>query len=235
MLDCLEYGAKSTAAIFYGLADGHDSSFFKVASNAPALCEVAVQATSRGLAPWRDAAQEGLRPIRELRVLILSDEDRARVLADFPVWWADEFEARSVQIKWGCIHGDFHGCNVLLTAQGEPAVIDYGDIGNGPLSLDPITLEFSIFFHPSSPFREGLWPDIDTAALWGDVDQYVHGCPCPGYIRACRKWAVVMAAGQREMAAVAYCYLLRQLKYEDTNKQRTLALLEGAKRLWEST
>ncbi len=235
MLVALEFGAKATAAIFYGLADGHDASFFDIAGKSPELASVAVESTARGLAPWHDAAQEGLRPIREVRKLLLSDDDRAQVLLSFPIPWANEFESRDVQLKWGCTHRDFHGCNILLTHEGDPAVIDYGEIGDGPLSLDPVTLELSILFHPSSPFLEQAWPDAHAAAQWGDLELYIQNCPFPGYVRACRKWAVAMAAGRRELAAVAYSYLLRQLKYQDTNKHRSLALLEGAKRLWDST
>ena len=235
LLTALEFGAKATAAIFYGLADGHDSSFFQFLERHAGLCDVAVQRTADGLAPWREAAEQSVRLVREFRRRLLSDEERTEVLRRVPIAWADEFENRKVPTKWGCIHGDCHGGNVLLTADGTPAVIDYGDIGVGPLSLDPIALELSLFFHPSGPLVASDWPDAATAAAWGNLDQYLVGCPYPAYIRACRKWATDMAVGYREMAASVYSYLLRQLKYEGTNKQRVLDLLEGARQLFDST
>ena len=36
-------------------------------------------------------------------------------------------------------------------------------------------------------------------------------------------------------ANCAYCYLLRQLKYDDTDKDRILALLEGVNACWATT
>lgn len=235
LLTALEFGAKATAAIFYGLADAHDSSFFQFLERHADLCDTAVRSTANGLAPWREAAEEGLRPVRELRRRMLTDEALAEVLQNFPITWVDEFEGRNVQTRWGCIHGDFHGGNILLTTDGTPAIIDYGDIGLGPLSLDPIALELSLFFHPSAPLIASDWPDATTAAEWGNLDQYLVGCPYPAYIRACRHWATDIAAGRREMAASAYSFLLRQLKYEGTNKQRALDLLGGARQLFDST
>ena len=57
----------------------------------------------------------------------------------------------------------------------------------------------------------------------------------PEFIRTCREWAEEIAAGRREIAACAYTYLLRQLKYDDTNKARILALLEGARAMMAAT
>lgn len=235
MITALEFGAKDTAAIFYSLAAEHNSSFFQFALDNPLQSEVAISAIADGLAPWREAATQGLRSIKELREIILWDEPRAAVLRDYPVAWADEFEARSAQMNWGCVHGDFHGLNVLLTNNGSPAIIDYGDIKDGPLSLDPISLELSILFHPKGSLVDSPWPDSETSLLWGDLEQYLLGCPCPEYIRACRCWTVNVAAGKREIAAVAYVYLLRQMKFSTTNKAKAMSLLEGVKKLWEST
>jgi hypothetical protein len=44
-----------------------------------------------------------------------------------------------------------------------------------------------------------------------------------------------VGAGNREVAASAYAYLLRQLKYADTNKDSVLALLAGVKAYYDAT
>jgi hypothetical protein len=42
-------------------------------------------------------------------------------------------------------------------------IIDYGEVGEGTASLDPVTLELSLLFHPKGPLRPsgaafGAWP-----------------------------------------------------------------------------
>jgi hypothetical protein len=116
-----------------------------------------------------------------------------------------------------------------------PAVlIDYGDVGNGPASLDAITLELCLLFHPQR-IDMGGWPTLEQAKQWGSLDAYLDGCPAAEFTRECRAWATRVAAGQREIAASAYAYLFRQLKYADTNKVLALALLAGIKIFYDQT
>lgn len=231
----LEFGGKDRAAVFYGLAAGRDLNFFQFIQAAEACVGAAFVGVQNGLRGWRDAATQGMRAISEVRRRMLSDDTREAVLARHPLDWSDRFEALQVPVKWGCVHGDFHGGNVLLSAAGEPAIIDYGDVGDGPMSLDPIALEFSLFFHPDGPCKQGAWPTPEQAENWGDLEHYLVGCPYPEFVRYCREWSIEMAAGSRERAAVAYAYLLRQLKYADTNAELALCLVQGAKNLYDST
>jgi len=48
-------------------------------------------------------------------------------------------------------------------------------------------------------------------------------------VKACRAWAHEVAAGGREVLASAYAYLVRQLKYPDTDKLLAQRLLESVK------
>jgi CheY-like chemotaxis protein len=235
LLVAIEFGAKATAAAFFGLTEGHASTLFQFAAQNHAATAEAVRGTARHLEPWTNAAQQGMRTVRDVRRRLVSDSLQSELLQNFPLPWAEAFEATAVQTKWGCVHGDCHGGNLLLTDAGLPAVIDYGDVDLGPLSLDPIALELSLLFHPDGPLVSGVWPDAATAAKWGDLDEYLVGCPNPEIIRVCREWARKVAAGDREIAASAYSYLLRQLKYQDTNKQRALSLLSGVKTLYDNT
>jgi CheY-like chemotaxis protein len=236
LLLSLEFGAKAMAGVFYGLAAGHDESFFRVVGGGSKdVIRVAVRGTEAGLSGWYEGAAEGQHRVRDIRRGTLSDAEAARILATFNLPWVAEFEDRVLQARWGCVHGDLHGGNVLLTAAGQPQIIDYGDIDQGASSFDAVALELSVLFHPDGPLRAGGWPSAEQARLWGNLDEYLTGCPCADFVRECRAWARRVAAGNREVAASAYAYLLRQLKYSDTNKQRSLDLLQGARQLLEST
>ena len=158
----------------------------------------------------------------------------------FDLAWTAEFEGRQIQTRWCCIHGDLHGENVLVARDGSAVIIDYGEVGEGTVSLDPVTLELSLLFHPKGPLRPGgagfgAWPTEAQAAIWGDLDCYVAGCPAEAFVRECRAWALHSAAGRREIAATAYSYLVRQLKYDDTNKELALALLSGIRAFYDVT
>ena len=120
-----------------------------------------------------------------------------------------------------------------LTSDCTPILIDYGDVGPGPSALDPITAELSVLFHPGG--LSGTWPSPDDALQWGDVELYVRNCPYQDFVRTCRQWARDVSAGDREITATAYAYLLRQLKYPDTNKDLALSLLAGVKKYFDQT
>lgn len=81
----------------------------------------------------------------------------------------------------------------------------------------------------ANPTLSDNWPSLEQCQNWHNLDVYLDGSPIPLFVRACRAWAEVRAAGRREIAASAYSYLLRQLKYDDTNKDRVLALLQGVR------
>jgi hypothetical protein len=95
-------------------------------------------------------------------------------------------------------------------------------------------------FHPKGPFRHRNsdstnWPTEAQAATWGELDSYVYGCPAEAFVRECRAWAERSGAGPREVAATAYSYLLRQLKYDGTDKVLALALLSGVREFFDAT
>jgi CheY-like chemotaxis protein len=234
-LQTLEFGAKAQAAVFYGLADGFNLDGFGVCLRPEDLfCSVPTilsEATRR----WREGIAETRRSVREIRRRLISDEDFQRVTKPHNILWLNDFESRQIQTHWGCVHGDLHGGNVLVSEDGTCVLIDYGDVGEGPASLDGITLEFSLLFHPKGPLRTGGWPAPGQASQWANLDQYLIGCPAAGFIAACRGWANEVAAGQREVAASAYSYLVRQFKYVDTDKNLVLELLEAVHTWFMST
>ena len=234
-LAMLEFGAHTQAGIFYGLADGFEESAFDIAVRSPERSAAIISSVEGATRRWIDGVPQTRRPIKEVRQRVLSDESLADILRDCSIDWVPDFENREIQTRWACIHGDLHGCNILVSAEGAAVLIDYGDVGDGPASLDPATLELSLLFHPDRPLVGQSWPSHEQAAQWGDLDQYLVNCPATEFIRECRGWAMRAAAGNREVAASAYSYLLRQLTYDDTDKPLAIALLDGVISYYEAT
>lgn len=234
-LQTLEFGAKARAGIFYGLAEGFDLDGFGVSRQPDErFTGVPTQVRAR-TNRWRVGVPQTRKPIRDIRRRLISDKDFQAALAPHSVLWINDFENREVQVHWCCIHGDLHGGNILVSEDGTCVLIDYGDVEEGPASLDPITLEFSLLFHPSGSLRGSGWPARGQASHWSNLDEYLTGCPAAGFIRACRQWALDVAAGQREVAASAYSYLVRQLKYADSDKELALELMDAVYKWFMST
>ena len=232
-LAILEYGAHKLAGIFFGLAVGLGESVFDIVHSAR-RAESVIQELRRVTAPWSEGVPETRRSIGELRRRLLDDESLRRIQCEFSLGWISEFEERMIQTRWTCGHGDLHGKNVLVSEAGV-ALIDYSDVGFGPASLDPITLELSLLFHPRNAHRDSAWPSAEMAERWGDVEAYARGCPYERFVHVCRGWARQVGAGNREIAASAYAYLLRQLKYADTDKRLALSLLEGVVSFYDAS
>jgi CheY-like chemotaxis protein len=227
-----EHGAKAHGGIFYELAEGFDKNVFEVlgessSSQIPLLLK---DATER----WRRGVPESSRSIKDIRRLLLSDSALAEICAKINISLVNDLEVRTVQSRWCSAHRDLHGINVLVHSSGICIFIDYGDVGEGPACLDPVTLEFSIFFHPNGPLKASAWPSVEQASKYFDLEAYLVGCPCPEFIRGCRIWSDEVSVGIRERAAVTYAYLIRQMSYEDTDKKRVLAFLDGVQQAYFS-
>jgi CheY-like chemotaxis protein len=233
-LATLDFGAGAVAGVFYGLAEGFEASAFEIARHQDGRCARAIKSIEAVTKRWTDGVSQTRRTIRDVRQRLLSDDELARVIGQYPINWVTDFETSQIQTRWACIHGDLHGSNVLISSDGSAVLIDYGDVGNGPASLDPVTLELSLLFHPQRLDMAG-WPSIDQARQWGSIDAYLERCPAAEFIHECREWAARVSAGNREIAASAYSYLIRQLKYDDTNKDLALALLQGVKSFYDAT
>ena len=233
-LQTLKFGAKSRAGIFYGLANGFDLDGFGIVPLSSDLQAKVIRNAKLATSRWRVGVGETPKTGREIRRRLIKDDVFQNVIEPHRLLWIPEIEQRQIQTRWCTIHGDLHGANVLVRENGECVLIDFGDVGEGPASLDPITLELSLLFHPHGPLSRSDWPSSSQATQFGDIDAYVQGCPAEAYVRACREWAGEVA-GRREIAASAYGYLVRQLKYPDTRKDLVLNLLEGARRAFTST
>ena len=165
----------------------------------------------------------------------MSDADLAIVQKAFGLIWIQEIEAKTVQSRSCCINGDLHGGNLLLSNTGHPMLIDFGDVGPGTVSLDPITLELCLYFHPQFALTSAAWIGGLAADNWHSLDQFASSMPRPQFVKGCRAWAHDVAASGREVLASAYAYLVRQLKYPDTNKVLAQRLLESVKNAFYAT
>lgn len=224
----LEHGAKNICAIFYSLADGYESNIFDYVTKNLEPASNLIRSLEELTNPWISNS-EARKTIKEVRERVLWQADFEKIRGEVKLEWIEAFEKVEIQTKWSCVHGDMHGLNVLISATNTPLLIDYGDVGHGAACLDPITVELSLSFHPEGSFIGNTWPTDEQAISWGDLDKYLVGCPFPEFIRECRLWANRSAAGQREIAAMAYAYVLRQWKYPNVNKSRVIALLNGIK------
>lgn len=236
-IEATVFGAMNIAAVFYGLAASHGTDFFGIVQeNLNSIDKTLAQNIQSMTDKWCDASTEKSKTIKDVRQLLIDDASTKALIKKYNLGWASSFESNYLQAKWCYIHGDLHGKNILINReQGKATLIDYGDVKEGPISIDPITLEFSLFFHPDGYDFEEKWPSNEQAKKWYDLQEYIKGCPIPEIIKFIREWTRVVEAGKRERAASSYAYLLRQLKYGDSNKDLILALLEGAKNLYEET
>ena len=65
-------------------------------------------------------------------------------------------------------------------------------------------------------------------ASWFDSDNYFNELGKLSWNNSLRSWAQEVSFSHLEIAAVLYSYAIRQLKYEDTDKDLAMALLRAA-------
>lgn len=226
LLDRLEYGGHGRAAIIYDLVSDAEGNLFDVAKDAKKT-STALSNLANALEPWHSIEGETEMEIRQIRRTNLNDERAAEIIGSFGLGWAAALEERRVGTKSGVTHGDLHGGNVLVDGEDRTALIDFNDIERRPAVFDWISLEFSLLFNIDGPARGGEWPTIEQCENWADVDAFVECSPFEAFVRDCRANALKVCTGERELCAVAYAYLLRQFRYDDTDKSRLVALIEG--------
>ena len=228
----LEFGAHNLAGVFFALADGFEHNAFESIRQYPSLSNRMIKNIEAATEKWVTEVPETRRTIKQFRQRLVKDDTFEDLQQKYALDWSVEFEEREIQARWACIHGDLHGCNVLVSSNGSIVLIDYSDVGEGPASLDPITLEMSVLFHPESTVSYKEWLANDQVKDWGDLDRYLTNCPVQEFVSECRQWAFRVAAGRREVAASAYAYLIRQLGYDDTNKELAMSLLKAIRQFY---
>lgn len=233
-VEVIRFGAINSGGVFYNLLNDYNSSLFDRLQQGDVDVHL-VPTIKQLLAPWRQGVPTANVTIAQIRRKLMSDADLAVVQKQFGLIWIPEVETKTIQSRSCCIHGDLHGGNLLLSSTGQPMLIDFGDVGPGTVSLDPITLEFCLYFHPQFVPISAAWIGGIDADNWHSLDQYAASTPRPQFVRDCRAWAHEVGASGREVLASAYAYLVRQLKYPDTDKALAQRLLESVRKAFHAT
>tara|TARA_R110002096_G_scaffold354886_3_gene548107 strand:- start:101 stop:937 length:837 start_codon:yes stop_codon:yes gene_type:complete len=222
----LDLGAADLSGIFYQIVGHEIRSLFDELTADPASASLAVRQLWTDQSTWLGVSQTERISVASVRRSLIGDVALERVadyLNGIDISLAERVEvdvARCVQ------HRDMHCGNVLFDANGRPMVIDYPETGRSFASLDPVSLELSAIFHKDAPDWTG-WPSEHQAEQWPDLDAFCEASVCEQFVRACRAWAVEVAASEQEVLAVAYGYALRQLKYDDTDKVLARAVIRA--------
>lgn len=216
-------GLRDQAALVSSLADGCVS-LFELLRQDVLRATAAVVALREAVRPWTNDSAPTPMKISDLRRIRLPDEKLSALEQDLG---AVLQEHGSVEIKKSICHGDLHGENILVTRDGRPVLIDFGDLGVGYAPIDPITLELSIVFHKGGPARDSDWANSARWDRWADVDRYVESSPFEPFIRECRAWAIE-ENGAPAVNGVAYAHAMRQLKYDDVDSAIALAIASSA-------
>lgn len=223
LLSVVKSGASKRGALIYEFASDYTAPLAaKVTAGEDVAGAKAVGLLRTGLAVWKTETEVRV-PLAALRRALVSDMQ----LRDAGIELSDE-RGIEVEIHETRSHRDMHGFNVLVNQDDEPTLIDYGEVGKAPAALDPLTLELSICFHPGMNAAFATWPSVDQAQVFLDLDRYLDGCPVPEFVKACRAWAVEVAAGERELLACAYAYSMRQTKYGGPTLELARGFAEGA-------
>ncbi|WP_248763902.1 phosphotransferase [Pseudarthrobacter sp. SSS035] len=218
-------GLRGQAALLSSLADGCVSLFHLLTQN-PAVAAEAVKALKEATRPWIHASEPALMSLADLRRRRITDEKLAEALT-FSGRALVCNESRTVEMKTSVCHGDLHGENILVTAEGRPILIDFGDLGLNVAPLDPVTLELSIIFHKAGPARSTDWFANAKWESWADLDIFVEGSPFELFIRECRAWSMEQDCANAVFAS-AYAHAMRQFKYPDVDKGITQAIAQSA-------
>ena len=176
-LATLEFGTHKAAGVFFGLADGFLESGLDIAQKDPDHASRMIGNVEAATSRWVAIVPETRRTIQQFRQRVLEDATMEEIREAYGLDWVPNFEGREIQSRWACVHGDLHGCNILVAADEEIVLIDYGYVGEGPAGLDPVTLELSFLFHPEAAGVAGEWPSLEQARVWGALDAYVVNCP----------------------------------------------------------
>ncbi|TQJ34314.1 phosphotransferase [Arthrobacter sp. SLBN-122] len=218
-------GLRKEAALFSTLAGNSYRSIFQVLRESPEAGAEIVRRLQVGMEAWHSPTVPHSFSLADLRRARIPDEKLPDGIAALPELLA--LEEISVEVRTGVIHGDLHGENVLVNANGGPMLIDFGDLGVGTSASDPITLELSVLFHLQGPARGSGWPQPRNLESWWDIDRFAEGAPHEEFLRACRSWASSIDT-EAAICAIAYSHALRQLKYDDVDPDIAVAIAASA-------
>lgn len=225
VVNSVRAGAGRHGLIVYSLAQ--PDNLFDVIRADPAVAARMVEMLQGSTEPWHKSLESSQRTVREIRRLLVSDEELDGIREKYGDFIDFAIEDKTALVHECRSHGDLHGGNVQATAQQTPMLIDYGRVGLAPASLDPITLELSVILHPDAEVVLGDWPSTEQARHW-QSEAYLENCPIQPFVRACRRWLNAVQRGDRDRDAALYAFALRQLRFDDVPPEIPIALCVGA-------
>lgn len=223
----IESGAGNTGGLFYGLVgETVESVFDRIVARHPDL--EGIPPSLRGIMqPWYTAKRVLEVQVSQIRRRFIGDTSLPRVQGHLAGLDIAAIENCFVRAAECCQHCDLHCANIVFDDRGQAMLIDFGDTGVSFASVDPVTIELSTVFHSQRSRLPAGWPTVENLRNWITLEQFVRGCSFPSFISACREWAQAEAGSTDEIVAVAYGYALRQLKYDDTDKELARALVQS--------
>jgi CheY-like chemotaxis protein len=222
----LSGGAGATGALFYQLAQDAPS-LFEVLAEDPSKAAAIVPVLATNIGGWLDGAPQGEVLLGDLRQ-VSGPSNLDAVVQHLSGIDCPTIEGRRIVARRAVQHGDLHAGNALVFAGDRPVLIDFARAGEFIAGYDPVSLELGLLFHPSGKPIRGNWPAIEQAEQWDDLESYVKDCPCPDFIRACRRWALEASPSDRAVLGCVYLHAVRQLQYDDTDKDIARALIRCA-------
>ncbi len=220
------HGCGRYGAALYSLAANGYKNLFQRVQGGDSAGQDAVKRLGDFHDKWKGDVRESSQSVGSLRSVRIADEEFQTWTDHLDRQRVNEVESLSITLGSSIQHGDLHGLNVLVAADGGPLTIDYGDLGQHPEALDPVTLELSFVFHADRPDLGG-WPSPEHASHWFDLEAYTRDSPIAKVVEACREWALEVVTPQ-QLAAVVYAHAVRQLKYDDTDKDLAIEIAKAA-------
>ena len=229
LLDSYYAGCGSRKGIFYQFAGDYKSDYFNLlVVNQEDTVEVLGRLKTI-LSCWSRNRQLKQFSVKEIRRKLCSDikfEALQHELSSIVGLDINAFEENKIS-SYACIqHCDLHGKNTLISDDKHPIVIDYGDVNEQSSDIDIVTLELSQYFHPS--IRDSFSPPIELFENWFDDKCYLENSPTPEVSRFLRDWKSEVSFMKRQYIISVYSYAVRQLTYNETNKDYAKALIKAA-------
>ncbi len=222
----LRHGLRGHSAISYVLAEGFSDNMFTILGRSEDQAIAALDRMIRHVDPWKPPWNAETISVADMRRRLITDEQAAELGEDLSEY--QEYERVEVSVPIAVCHGDFHGGNLLVRHDGEPIMIDFGDVGLNWSAIDPVTLELSLAFHPASPFLRSGWPSTQAAREFLHLDSYLQDCPVPAFVRRVREWALEILGGDEvALRSLVYAQALRQLRYPDTDHEIARSFGQG--------
>ncbi|WP_432323149.1 response regulator [Yersinia enterocolitica] len=229
-LSSSKFGAKDLHSIYYRwLSNDKNMSVFEYI-NSDTFNEDYFRRIFDLTQGWRQASTLELKRIGDIRRIFVTDDKLSEISHLYNLGWVENFENRRVQFNMSVCHGDFHAGNIFINHEtGTPSVIDYGDIRVAPACYDSIALELGFTYNKESKISD--WPDINSALKWPYSEDYFKDCNQGEKLSIIREWTLKLTNNNiKEYIAVTYCYLLKQLCFNDVRQhklEKTLNILQG--------